>query len=356
MADAAPQPDREARFHVRVQDSRAAVYLLGWTAALLGKWAGIFQATYAEGLTLLAVALATTLALRELYRRGLRRRLGRRLDWAWMALDVVGVTWGVHLTGGVESPWFLWYVSAISAAAFVGGARAALGSAVASVAAYMALLWATGEIPGVGPVFWRALLQMLFLYASAFFFLRGIVVLREKRRQIEVLRAEERLKLEELVALANDLDQGTRALAEANVRIREADRLKSRFLANMSHELRTPLNSIIGFSEILLDRLQAQLDPKHVKFLRNIHGSGQHLLGIINDILDLSKVEAGRMELHPEEFHVATAVDGVLAVMHGMAVKRSVRFEVDVPADLPTVERDPVQASSRSSTTWPRTP
>ncbi len=343
MADAAPQPDRETRFHVRVQDSRVAVYLAAWCAALLGQWAGIFQATYAQGLTLLAFALGTTLVLRELYRRGLRRRLGPPLDWTWMGLDVVGVTWGVHLTGGVESPWFLWYVSAISAAAFVGGARAALGSAVASVAAYVGTLWAAGDLAGPGPALWRALLQMLFLYASAFFFLRGIVVLRGKRRQIELLRAEERLKLEELVALASDLDQGTRALAEANVRIREADRLKSRFLANMSHELRTPLNSIIGFSEILLDRLQAQLDPKHVKFLRNIHGSGQHLLGIINDILDLSKVEAGRLELHPEELHVGTAVDGVLAVMHGLAVKRSVRFDVDVPADLPTVSWDPAR-------------
>lgn len=73
MADAAPQPDRETRFHVRVQDSRVAVYLAAWCAALLGKWAGIFQATYAQGLTLLAFALGTTLVLRELYRRGLRR-------------------------------------------------------------------------------------------------------------------------------------------------------------------------------------------------------------------------------------------------------------------------------------------
>ncbi len=343
MDDAAPPPERETRFHVRIQDSRAAVYLVGWTSALLGQWVGVFHASYAQGLALLAVALGTTLLLRELYRRGWRRRLGRPLDWSWMAFDVLAVTWGVLLTGGVESPWFLFYVSAISAAAFVGGARAAGGSAAASLAAYLGLLWAGGAIPGPGPVLWRAVLQMLFLYCAAFFFLRGIVVLRDKRRQIELLRAEERLKFQELAALADDLDQGTRALAEANVRIREADQLKSRFLANMSHELRTPLNSIIGFSEILLDRLQAQLDPKHLKFLRNIHGSGQHLLGIINDILDLSKVEAGRMELHPEEFHVGTAVDGVLAVMQGMAVKRGVQLEVDVPPGLPTVRWDPVR-------------
>ena len=73
----------------------------------------------------------------------------------------------------------------------------------------------------------------------------------------------------------------------------------------MSHELRTPMNSIIGFSEILVERLDGKIEPKHLGFLQHIHTSGQHLLGIINDILDLSKIEAGKMEIYPEFFSVA---------------------------------------------------
>ena len=85
-----------------------------------------------------------------------------------------------------------------------------------------------------------------------------------------------------------------------------ANKHKSEFLANMSHELRTPLNAIIGFSEVLLERLFGELNEKQDDYLKDIHSSGKHLLGLINDILDLSKVEAGRMEL--ELSHVRPAV------------------------------------------------
>src|SRR5687767_9361711 len=108
----------------------------------------------------------------------------------------------------------------------------------------------------------------------------------------------------------------------------------------MSHDLRTPLNSIIGFSEILTERLSAQVDAKYLKILANIHSSGQHLLGIINDILDRSKVEAGQMELRPEEFPVHMAIEGILNVMHGMAGKRAITFEVDASPALPHLHSD----------------
>ena len=81
-----------------------------------------------------------------------------------------------------------------------------------------------------------------------------------------------------------------------------ANQHKSEFLANMSHELRTPLNAIIGFSEVLLERLFGELNDKQDDYLKDIHSSGKHLLQLINDILDLSKVEAGRMELEPSTF------------------------------------------------------
>ena len=117
---------------------------------------------------------------------------------------------------------------------------------------------------------------------------------------------------------------------------------KSRFLANMSHELRTPLNSIIGFSEILLERHDEE-DRRSHRFLENIHTSGRHLLSIINDILDLSKVEAGRMELHLQEVDPREVVQGVALVMRGMGHRQQIELELVLPDPLPRVVGDPIK-------------
>jgi len=131
-----------------------------------------------------------------------------------------------------------------------------------------------------------------------------------------------------------------RELQIKNKQAEEANRAKSTFLANMSHELRTPMNAIIGFSEILVERLDTRIEPKYVGFLRSILTSGQHLLSIINDILDLSKVEAGKMELYPETFEVRPAIESVCQVMKGLATKQGVAFDVDVADDVSSVETD----------------
>jgi signal transduction histidine kinase/DNA-binding response OmpR family regulator len=137
--------------------------------------------------------------------------------------------------------------------------------------------------------------------------------------------------------------QRAEALAEANARLLEADQMKSRFLATMSHELRTPLNSIIGFSTILRTRIAEQLDARYLKFLDNIRTSGEHLLAMISDILDLSKVEAGRLELHPETVQVPGLVDGVCDIVRALAKERRIEIAQDVPSDLPAITADPVR-------------
>jgi signal transduction histidine kinase/DNA-binding response OmpR family regulator/ligand-binding sensor domain-containing protein len=131
-----------------------------------------------------------------------------------------------------------------------------------------------------------------------------------------------------------------RELQIKNEQAEEANRAKSIFLANMSHELRTPMNAIIGFSEILVERLEGKVDAKYIGFLRSILQSGQHLLSIINDILDLSKVEAGKMELYPETFPVRLAIDSVCQVMKGLSTKKHVAFDVEVGDDVAEVETD----------------
>jgi signal transduction histidine kinase/CheY-like chemotaxis protein/ligand-binding sensor domain-containing protein len=131
-----------------------------------------------------------------------------------------------------------------------------------------------------------------------------------------------------------------RELQIKNEQAEEANRAKSIFLANMSHELRTPMNAIIGFSEILTERLADKIEPKYIGFLRSILTSGQHLLSIINDILDLSKVEAGKMEIYPETFPLRGAIESVCQVMKGLSGKKNVTFEVDVAEGVENIESD----------------
>lgn len=130
-------------------------------------------------------------------------------------------------------------------------------------------------------------------------------------------------------------------LEGANRKLEAASRHKSQFLANMSHELRTPLNAIIGFSELQLDESIALTPEERREFLGNILSSGRHLLRLINDILDLSKVEAGRMELHPEPFFVGETIDGVLNTIRPLAAKKQIGVEVTLDPSLKTLVADP---------------
>jgi PAS domain S-box-containing protein len=119
-----------------------------------------------------------------------------------------------------------------------------------------------------------------------------------------------------------------------------ANRAKSQFLASMSHELRTPLNAIIGFSEILADRTFGDLNDRQLKYSNNILNSGRHLLQLINDILDLSKVEAGKLELTRSSFSVARALENAQVIVKTLAGKKGIALEFDVAAAPPELFAD----------------
>src|SRR4051812_10955043 len=119
-----------------------------------------------------------------------------------------------------------------------------------------------------------------------------------------------------------------------------ANRHKSEFLANMSHELRTPLNAVIGFSEVLAQGIFGEVNDKQKEYLEDILSSGKHLLSLINDILDLSKIEAGRMELEPTRFALANAVETGLMIVRERAARHGISLQASVPTDLPLVEAD----------------
>jgi len=121
-----------------------------------------------------------------------------------------------------------------------------------------------------------------------------------------------------------------REIEEKGRQIETANRHKSEFLANMSHELRTPLNAIIGFSEVLGERMFGELNEKQAEYTDDILSSGRHLLSLINDILDLSKVEAGRMELELTKFDLPMAIDNALTLIRERASRHGIRLHHSV--------------------------
>ena len=141
---------------------------------------------------------------------------------------------------------------------------------------------------------------------------------------------------DELGALADGLNRMSEQLGKAHQELEAVSRHKSEFLANMSHELRTPLNAIIGFSEVLKDGLFGTMEPKQEEYIKDIHTSGHHLLSLINDILDLSKVEAGRMELNPSSFSMPAAIGDALTLVRERASTHGVKLssEIDETIDV----------------------
>ena len=161
--------------------------------------------------------------------------------------------------------------------------------------------------------------------------------INRRNRQLESAVDE---RTDDLRRYARALEEHSRALDRANARIREADRVKSEFLANMSHELRTPLNSIIGFSDVLLPALEPKVGQREFRFLSNIQTSGRYLLLLINNLLDLSKIEAGRAEVFPERINVSEFVESTCEIVQGYSRDRDIEVVARVPDELPEVMVD----------------
>ena len=170
----------------------------------------------------------------------------------------------------------------------------------------------------------------------------GILLLGEKLsgeifddRELQVLRL-----LASQAAISLENARLYEELGESNAQLLQASRLKSQFLAGVSHELRTPLNSIIGFSKVLLNRIDGDLNERQEKYVRSVHTSSQHLLGLINSILDISSIEAGRLALDQAEFELAALIDECVEVSLPLARGKPIKLDKSVAFDLPTVSGD----------------
>ncbi len=192
---------------------------------------------------------------------------------------------------------------------------AAAACAWLAAAMYLGYLGAMGA--GTDYAFWGQAVALGM--ANAFGMLVGYQLELHLRREYVAMRD---LKLAEL-ELRRARDQAVAATLA-----------KSQFLANMSHELRTPLNAINGFSEVLIERMFGELNEKQDDYLKDIHSSGKHLLSLINDILDLSKVEAGRMELDVTTFHLPSAIDDAMTLIRERAGRHGIALECNIDPSL----------------------
>jgi signal transduction histidine kinase len=148
---------------------------------------------------------------------------------------------------------------------------------------------------------------------------------------------------DQLRAVNKSLDLRLGQLAESNVALYESNRLKSEFLANVSHELRTPLNSILGFAELLKELTQQGNEPKVARYIQNIVTAGHNLLDLINDLLDLAKIEAGKMEVRSEPLTLADLFEALTGVLKPLTEAKSLTIVSTVGADVPIIETDPAK-------------
>ena len=204
----------------------------------------------------------------------------------------------------------------------------AIAAALPNTAAFLAIIAQSGQI---GSLDETTLAMTLFVFNAAGA-MNTLRVARLERQRFATRAAEAR-------TLAR-LTKQSRELASARDEATHANRAKSEFLAHMSHELRTPLNAINGFSEIIKDEMFGPVAPRYREYAADIHRSGMHLTALINDILDLSKIEAGKIEVRDDVVAPAELVEAGIRLVRDRAHKAGLALRIDLPRDLPRLRAD----------------
>lgn len=247
-------------------------------------------------------------------------------------LEVIGYTSIMHFTGGIEALYLLpIYAALIIYVGVVAPRRLPFIIAVFCIISFSLMVifehYGILQTYKIHPSFqlpWPDQIMIMVVNANMLFvvaFISSYTAHLLKRNRDRLRRQNEDLRL---------------ALQKAS----ESDRLKSEFLANMSHELRTPLNAIIGFSELLEHQYPEKLDQDQYEYVQNINRSGNHLLSIISDILDLSKIEAGKLQAELTDVHLPVLLDNSLSIFKENVLKHRIRLSVEIEDGVETIKAD----------------
>ena len=169
--------------------------------------------------------------------------------------------------------------------------------------------------------------------------------LRENNQELQAQSEELEVQTEELRKQSEELQGQNVELEQQRLSLEEASRLKSQFLSNMSHELRTPLNSVMALSRVLMMQAGTKLSAEEVNYLEIIERNGKNLLTLINDILDLSKIEAGRMDVNPKPFSLRLTLENIVESLAPLAGEKGIEIYPEIPQDLPLLESDEIRVS-----------
>ena len=340
------EPEQLARLNRRhfqgaLVRSGACVFM--WLAALIAYQFSVintlnFVGVSASELFLILMNPPTLWILRRIKKKTTYERFSILIN----LLEIVAYTAIIYFLGGV----FALYLSSILAALItytgvVGPPR--LPYLIATACAFSLILMVTIEhlaiIPHMHPILttplpwsdqaWTVVTTVALLYVVAFTSSYTSSLRRKHRATLREQNTELGQSRASLETAAQKIEQQNFELRAALAKARESDRMKSEFLANMSHELRTPLNHIIGFTELLIDKNFGELNETQAEYLNDIDGSGKHLLSLINDILDLSKVEAGKMELELSEINLKMLLENSLMMVREKAMKHRIQLTRD---------------------------
>jgi len=288
--------------------------------------------------------------------------------WLWTAIGVTGLVWPQLLyfaarvspdsraaerrnllfdsfllgcwAGGMSFcplPSMMMVTAIIAACLSIGGVRFAIWAAGAVAAGMLFVGSFMGFHVDANPSITTTILSVLgtFSFTSIFGYYSHVQTRRWLAAKKELAAQNERIQEQYAV-----IESALQSALQANEAAKQASQAKSAFLANMSHELRTPLNAILGYGEMLAEDAEASGDADLVADLKKILTAGRHLLGLINDVLDLSKIEAGKMRLYLETFEVAGAVEEAVGTARPLIEKKGNRLEVRCPEDIGSIRED----------------
>jgi signal transduction histidine kinase len=340
------QPEQKQKLYKRHRQGafvRSGASLFMWLCAFTTFLVGMIQINHLLGVSFSIVYLIlinppTLWVLKKISRQRVYEYFSIFINF----LEIVGYTAVIYFLGGINALYLSpIYAALITYVGTVGPPRlpfiiAGICAATLSVSAVMEYV---GLIPHQDP-FWKyqppglsqigiILTNICLLFVVAFITSYTGNILRKNKKRLREQNLELDHSRSELKSAAETLERKNIELQMTANRAQESDRMKSEFLANMSHEFRTPLNHIIGFTEVVADKKFGNLNEDQVKYMNNVLQSGRHLLSLVNDILDLSKVESGKLKLELSTFNLRLLLENSLTMIKEKASKHGISLSID---------------------------